>query len=72
VRVEIPRDVGAVQRASLDEAARWRASTRAAFTAAIARGYRVRGFVRPAPGSGEGGGEDARGSYLLELSEHGA
>jgi len=61
VRVEIPRDIGAVQRTSLDDAARWRASTRAAFTAALARGYVVRGFVR--------GGDAGRGSYLLAPSE---
>ena len=61
VRVEIPRDIGAVQRTSLDDAARWRASTRAAFTAALARGYVVRGFVR--------GGDAGRGSYLLAPSD---
>jgi predicted GNAT superfamily acetyltransferase len=46
VRVEIPADVGAVQAASLDQAAAWRADTRAALTVALGRGFRVAGFTR--------------------------
>jgi predicted GNAT superfamily acetyltransferase len=45
-RVEIPCDIAAVQARSLEEAARWRASTRAAFTDALARGWRVADFER--------------------------
>lgn len=54
VRVQIPLDIGRVQAESLDDAARWRESTRAAFTSALARGYTVAGFARdPAAGRGE-------------------
>ena len=52
LRVRIPGDIGSVQAADLDEAARWRASTRAAFEYLLAAGYRVDGFARD-PGSGE-------------------
>jgi predicted GNAT superfamily acetyltransferase len=45
-RVEIPADIGAVQEASLEVAAAWRADTRATLTGALAAGYRVAGFVR--------------------------
>jgi predicted GNAT superfamily acetyltransferase len=46
LRVEIPCDIGAVQATSLEEAARWRHSTRHAFTTALDRGYHVTGFYR--------------------------
>lgn len=46
LRVEIPLEIARVQSASLDIAARWRATTRAAFTWAFAHGYEVTGFVR--------------------------
>jgi chorismate synthase len=46
VRVEIPADVQAVQRASLEEAARWRRCTREAFLTWMGRGYRVAGVHR--------------------------
>jgi predicted GNAT superfamily acetyltransferase len=45
-RVEIPCDLAAVQARSLERAAAWRASTREAFTSALAAGWRVAGFVR--------------------------
>lgn len=51
VRVEVPADIEAVQRESLEEAARWRRVTREAFLAWMGRGYRVVGFLRE-PGSG--------------------
>jgi len=57
VRVQIPLDIGAVQRESLDLAFRWRLATRDAFTAALAAGYRVDGFLRDEAA--------ARGFYLL-------
>jgi predicted GNAT superfamily acetyltransferase len=57
LRVEIPRDIAAVQAASLDLAGRWRATTRRAFVWCLAHGYAVTGFYR----------DDAaeRGYYLL-------
>ncbi|HEX8726896.1 MAG TPA: hypothetical protein VF737_16010 [Gemmatimonadaceae bacterium] len=45
LRVRIPADIGAVQRDDLAAAARWRASTRAAFEQLLAAGYRAAGFV---------------------------
>jgi predicted GNAT superfamily acetyltransferase len=57
LRVEIPRDVAAVQATSLDLAGRWRATTRRAFVWGLASGYAVTGFYR----------DDAagRGYYVL-------
>jgi predicted GNAT superfamily acetyltransferase len=53
VRVEVPADVHQVRRESPERAARWRASTRAAFEALLGRGYTVEGFERtPAAASG--------------------
>ncbi len=46
VGVEVAGDVGAVQAASLDQAAAWRMDTRVALTSALAQGYRVAGFTR--------------------------
>jgi predicted GNAT superfamily acetyltransferase len=46
VRIEIPADIGRVQDESIERAAAWRADTRAAFLAALERGYRVAGFLR--------------------------
>jgi predicted GNAT superfamily acetyltransferase len=46
VRVEIPPDIHAVQAASLEQAAAWRADTRRAFEHFLARGYAVTGFYR--------------------------
>lgn len=50
VRVEVPLDIDAVQRVSMEEAARWRSSTRAAFMAALEQGYEVTGFYRASAG----------------------
>ena len=47
-RIEIPGDFAAILRDDPAEAVRWRETTRAQFTAALADGYRVRGFKRPA------------------------
>ncbi len=57
LRVEIPRDIAAVQADSLQLAAAWRASTRRAFLWCLGHGYTVAGFTR----------DDAagRGYYLL-------
>jgi chorismate synthase len=57
LKVEIPRDIGKVQAASLALAGRWRATTRRAFVWCLAHGYGVTGFYR----------DDAadRGYYLL-------
>lgn len=44
LRVEIPRDIAAVQAASLDLAGRWRAATRRAFLWCLGHGYAVTGF----------------------------
>jgi len=57
VRIEIPRDVLRIARDHPDEALAWRHSTRDAFQACLASGYRVTGFDL-----GQNGG---RGSYLL-------
>jgi len=46
VAIQIPADILAVQRASLDEAAAWRRSTRAAFLRLREMGYEVVGFQR--------------------------
>jgi chorismate synthase len=46
VRVEVPVSIDAVQRVSLEEAERWRATTRAALVWAQDQGYRVTGFFR--------------------------
>jgi predicted GNAT superfamily acetyltransferase len=46
LRVEIPNAIDEVQATSLSLAARWRATTRAAFEWAMAAGYRVDGFHR--------------------------
>lgn len=48
VRIEIPPDIQAVQNTSMEEAARWRASTREAFLTCLERGYRVDGVFREA------------------------
>jgi chorismate synthase len=46
LRIQIPEDIQAVRAESTDLAVRWRQTTRAAFVASLARGYRVIGFVR--------------------------
>lgn len=60
VRVQVPLDIGAVQTRSLEEAAAWRASTRAAFVAALAEGYEVRGIHRR--------DADGRADYVLDTA----
>jgi chorismate synthase len=57
LRVEIPLEIDKVQQASLALAGRWRATTRAALTWGLARGYRVAGFYRDAGAQ--------RGYYIL-------
>lgn len=46
LRIAIPDVIERIQADSIPDAARWRASTRAAFTWALARGYQVRSFQR--------------------------
>jgi chorismate synthase len=46
VRVQIPRDLSAVQRASMDDAMHWRLTVRDALVASYGRGLRVTRFVR--------------------------
>ena len=46
VRIAVPDSIELVQAQSTEHAARWRASTRAAFQWALGAGYRVTGFVR--------------------------
>lgn len=58
LRVLLPADIEVVQARSLEEAAGWRQSTRAAFLAAFAQGYEVTGFRR--------GAGSAPAHYLLE------
>jgi predicted GNAT superfamily acetyltransferase len=57
LRIEIPDDIGRVQAASLELAARWRATTRSAFVWCLGHGYAVAGFERDAAAG--------RGHYLL-------
>jgi chorismate synthase len=57
LRVEIPLEIDKVQEVSLALAGRWRATTRAALTWGLARGYRVAGFYRDA--------DARRGYYIL-------
>lgn len=46
VRVAVPEEIAQVQSRSVEDAARWRASTRRAFMWALEEGYRVRAFTR--------------------------
>jgi len=46
VRVAVPEAIEQVQSQSIEDAARWRASTRRAFMWALDHGYRVRAFTR--------------------------
>ncbi|MEJ7809480.1 MAG: hypothetical protein WKG32_03600 [Gemmatimonadaceae bacterium] len=48
VRIEVPLDILAIQRESLERAAAWRASTRQAFLRSFDLGYEVGGFYRDA------------------------
>ena len=59
LRLSVPADVTAFQSTDPKRAARWRASTRAAFEAALDKGYRVDGFILNA--------DRDRGFYLLTL-----
>jgi len=54
VRVAIPADVLAVRHRDPGAARRWRTSTRRAFRHYLGAGYRVAGYVPPAPGDPEG------------------
>lgn len=57
--IEIPRDIGPIERESPELARNWRNATRQAFTAALGAGFRVVDFV---PGEK---GPHATGSYVL-------
>jgi predicted GNAT superfamily acetyltransferase len=57
VRVEIPLDIAAIRDSAPETAARWRSSTRDAFTRLLARQYTITGFVRDQAAG--------RGYYLL-------
>lgn len=46
VRIAVPEAIEQVQSQSVESAARWRATTRRAFTWALAQGYHVSAFVR--------------------------
>lgn len=46
LRVEVPLDIQAVKRRSIEEAKAWRRSTRRALLRSLERGYRVTGFQR--------------------------
>lgn len=46
IRIEIPDDIQVVKNRNREEAMRWRTATRASFTNALERGYRVVGFHR--------------------------
>jgi chorismate synthase len=57
--IEIPADIGALERQSSELASAWREATRWAFTEALAAGHLVTGFTRPHRD------ELRRGTYLL-------
>jgi predicted GNAT superfamily acetyltransferase len=57
LRIAVPLDVSMFQATDAPRAANWRMSTRAAFEAAFAKGYRIEGFAVDA--------EQDRGFYLL-------
>jgi len=59
LRIAVPLDIGLGEPKDTAVARRWRASTRAAFEAALAAGYVVNGFTLDA--------DRARGFYLLSL-----
>jgi predicted GNAT superfamily acetyltransferase len=46
ISIEIPRDINSLQQQDPHTALKWREETRAAFTEAIAKGYKVVGFTR--------------------------
>ena len=46
VRIEVPGDIQAVKRSSLEMARAWRAATRGAFQRTLGEGWRVTGFYR--------------------------
>lgn len=46
VRIRIPLDIRLIQASSLEEAGRWRETTRQAFSWCLERGFRVTGFTR--------------------------
>jgi predicted GNAT superfamily acetyltransferase len=52
LRVAIPRDISSVQAESLEQAGRWRRSTRRAIQWALERGYSVRGVYAAAAPDG--------------------
>ena len=64
LRVEIPLDIVGVRDARPEDAARWRASTRAAFQWALGRGFGVERFVADRASS--------RGWYLMARHDAGA
>lgn len=64
LRVEIPLDIVGVRDARPEEAARWRASTRAAFRWALGRGFGIERFIADRQGG--------RGWYLMARRERGA
>lgn len=51
VRIAIPADVHAAERADPGSGARWRSATRAAFEAHLAAGYQIIGLLRGEPGA---------------------
>jgi predicted GNAT superfamily acetyltransferase len=57
LRIAVPLDVSVLQSTDAPRAATWRASTRAAFEAAFAKGYRIEGFSVDA--------DQDRGFYLV-------
>jgi predicted GNAT superfamily acetyltransferase len=63
VSIEIPPDIGSLQQQDPLMAITWRKATRHAFTGALAAGYLVKEFYRPA------GNERKRSIYLLSRAE---
>jgi predicted GNAT superfamily acetyltransferase len=63
VAIEIPGDIGRIEREDLDLAREWRLATRKAFTAALDAGFTVREFCRAIRG------QQGPGVYLLERGD---
>jgi len=57
--IEVPADIEAIQRDSIERAGEWRSLTRSGFVSALAEGYRIAGFRRSS--------DTTPGFYLLRL-----
>lgn len=63
IAIEIPGDIGTIERDDISLAREWRLATRRAFTAALQAGFVVKEFCRSVRG------QQGPGAYLLEKAE---